>query len=130
MPRNLFATAAILPLVIACASAGRAQDHELSPRQLALVDQTCGEVLGLKRGEAYFAGCQESLSGTLAAGNDGGVMAADTVVPVGLSFYEVPPHVQWERERESCTRLGLPPASNASRACVASLQGAFLPRLN
>jgi hypothetical protein len=130
MLRNLFGIAAMLPLVIACAPVARAQDYGISPQQRALVDRTCRDVLGLKRGEAWFAGCQESLSDTLTAGDEARAVTADTQTQIRLSFYEVPPLVRWQRERLACARLGLPPGSSPFGACVTSLQGAFLPALN
>lgn len=76
MLRKLCAAACVLPIVIACAPLALAQDHSLSPGQLSLVDQTCTQVMGLKRGEAYFARCRESLSQSIAATNEGRAMSA------------------------------------------------------
>jgi hypothetical protein len=72
--RAFLATAAFLPMVIA--HAPMAQAFGISTEQLSSVDQTCLEVLGLKRGETYFARCQESLSNALAVRNEGHAVAA------------------------------------------------------
>jgi hypothetical protein len=45
----------------------------------------------------------------------------------GKSFYSVPPHVQFQRERYSCAQLGLLPGSGAFGQCVANLEGAMMP---
>jgi len=171
MLRKLLAAAIFMPTAVVYAPLAQAQEYNISPEQVSLVDQTCLRVLGLKRGEAYFVGCQESLSHSLAARDEGHAMAiayADcnhrgfvegTAVfstcmleaskPVlatpqllaiastggaeteaGKSFYEVAPHVQFNRERYACAQLGLLPGSSAFGQCVTSLQGAFLPDPN
>jgi len=131
MVRKLLATATLLPLVFACAPF--AQAYSLSPDQLSFVDQTCLQVMGLKRGEAYFAGCRESLSQALTAKSASQPVAAayasgDT--EAGKSFYAVPPSVRWNRERYSCARLGLAPGSTPFGQCVAGLEVTFTPNPN
>jgi hypothetical protein len=133
MVRKLLATATLLPLVFACAPFAQARDYSLSPDQLSLVDQTCLQVMGLKRGETQFAGCRESLSQALAAKSESQPVAAayasgDT--EAGKSFYAVPPSVRWNRERYSCARLGLLPGSTPFGQCVAGLEDAFMPSPN
>ncbi len=131
MVRKLLATATLLPVVFACAPAAQARD--LSPGQLSLVDQTCIQVMGLKRGETQFAGCRESLSQALAAKSESQPVAtayASDDTEAGKSFYAVPPSVRWNRERYSCARLGLLPGSTPFGQCVASLEDAFMPSPN
>jgi hypothetical protein len=171
MRRRRLAAATFIPLVIACAPLAQAQEYTASPEQVSLVDQTCTRVLGLERGQTYFAGCQASLSNILAARNEGQAMAAaytscsrhglaegaaafstcvlGTSKPVaatpqslaiastggpeteaGKSFYEVAPHVRWNRERYACAQLGLLPGGTLFGQCVAGLEAAFLPKKN
>jgi hypothetical protein len=169
MLRKFLATATFIPLAMGCAPLAQAQEYA-SPEQ-SLVDQTCTQVLGLQRGQTYFAGCRDSLSNILVARNEGQalvvayascsqqglvegtaaystcVLGASKSVPVapqrlaiastggaeteaGKSFYEVPPHVRWNRERYACAQLGLLPGGALFGQCVASLDGAFLPKKN
>jgi hypothetical protein len=171
MLRKLLAAAIFMPTAIACAPLVQAQEYNISPERVSLVDQTCLKVLGLKRGETYFADCRESLSHALAARDEGhamaiayadcnhrglaeGTAAFSTCMPevskpvpaspqlpaiastggaeteVGKSFYDVAPHVQFNRERYACAQLGPLPGSLAFGQCVTSLQGAFLPEPN
>jgi hypothetical protein len=171
MLRKFLATATFIPLVMACAPLARAQEYNVSSEQSSLVDQTCTQVLGLMRGQTYFALCEASLSNILAARNEGQALAAGYAgcshnglvegtaafstcvlgaskpvaataqsLPVtfpggpeteaGKSFYEVPPHVRWNRERYACAELGLLPGGALFGQCVASLEGAFVPRKN
>jgi hypothetical protein len=133
MVRKLLATATLLPLVFACAPFAQARDYSLSPDQLSLVDQTCLQVMGLKRGEAQFAGCHESLSQALAARSESQpttIAYASGDTEAGKSFYAVPPSVRWNRERYSCVKLGLVPGSMPFGQCVAGLEDAFMPSPN
>lgn len=144
MLREFFAVACLMPLAIACAPVAQAQDNSPSADQISLVDQACAQVMGLRRGEAYFARCRESLSQALAARNAGLAMAvpADQAQPLaaaysgnrgteaGKNFYEVAPTVRWNRERYACAQLGLVPGSTSFGQCVAGLDGAFLPDQN
>jgi len=76
MLRKFLATATFIPLVMACAPLARAQEYNVSSEQSSLVDQTCTQVLGLMRGQTYFALCEASLSNILAARNEGQALAA------------------------------------------------------
>jgi hypothetical protein len=67
MLRKLLAACLLAPLAVACAPSAQAETPSLSPEQLALVDTTCAQVIGLKPGEAYFADCRDSLSQALVA---------------------------------------------------------------
>jgi hypothetical protein len=171
MLRKLLATATFIPLIMACAPLAQAQEYGASAQQSSLVDQTCAQVLGLQRGQTYFAGCQASLSNILAARNEGQAISAANAIcsqqglvegtaafstcvlgtskpapaaperlaiastggaetEAGKSFYEVPPHVRWNRERYACAQLGVSPGGALFGQCVASLESAFLPRKN
>ena len=46
----------------------------------------------------------------------------------GKSYYDVTNGVKFQRERYSCAQLGLMPNSGLFGQCVASLEGALLPR--
>ena len=69
MLRELFAAVCVTPLAIGCAPIAQAQGASWSGAEFSLVDQTCIQVMGLKRGEAYFAACRQSLSEALANSN-------------------------------------------------------------
>ena len=144
MLREFFAAACLTSLAIACAPFAQAQDNFPSVDRISLVDQICTQVMGLRRGETYFARCRESLSQALAARNVGLAMAvpADQAQPLvvaysgnrgteaGKNFYEVAPTVRWNRERYACAQVGLVPGSTSFGQCVAGLDGAFLPDQN
>jgi hypothetical protein len=52
-----------LPMVLSCAPFQQAAaDNGLAPEQSSLIDATCTNVMGLRKGEAYFADCQDSLT--------------------------------------------------------------------
>ncbi|HKU54433.1 MAG TPA: hypothetical protein VJP60_03655 [Rhizomicrobium sp.] len=167
MLHKILVCAALTPILLACAPFAQAGIQSVSLEQLSLVDTTCTQIMGLKKGEYYFAMCRESLSNTLAARKEGQDMAAaykdcrqrgladgtaafstcmldsgatgPNPQPVtvaytpapgtepGKSFYSVPPHVQFQRERYSCAQLGLLPGSGAFGQCVAGLEGAMMP---
>jgi hypothetical protein len=132
MVHKLLAAATLMSLVFACASFAQARDYSLSPDQRSLVDQTCMQVMGLKRGETQFAGCRAGLSQALAArsGIQPVVGGASGDIEAGKSFFAVSPIVRWNREHYSCARLGLAPGSTLSGQCVDSLEDAFMPTPN
>jgi hypothetical protein len=141
---EFFAAACLMPLAIACAPFAQAQDNSSSADQLSLVDQACIQVMGLRRGETYFARCHESLSQALASRGTGLALAAtaDQAHPLaiayggnsgteaGKSFYDVAPTVRWNRERYACAQLGFLPGATSFGQCVSALDGAFLPDQN
>lgn len=63
--RNCFVIALSLPALMACMPAFGA-DPVLAPQQVALVQETCDKVMGLKEGGEYRSLCQDSLSKSLA----------------------------------------------------------------
>jgi len=129
MVRKLLAAAALLPLIFACAPFAQARDVSLSPDQRSLVDQTCMQVMGLKRGETQFAGCRASLAQILAGRTASQSVAAAYAsgdIEAGKSFFAVSPSVRWNRERYSCVRLGLAPGSAFFNQCISSLEDAFM----
>ena len=76
MFRKILALAVLAPMLLACAPFARADSRSISPQQASLVDATCSQVMGLGRGESFYAQCQESLSNTLVARQQGHDMAA------------------------------------------------------
>lgn len=76
MLHRILAYAALAPLLLACAPFAQADTQSISPPQVSLVDATCTQVMGLHKGEYYFALCRESLTNTLAARQEGQDMAA------------------------------------------------------
>lgn len=63
--RNYFVIALSLPALMACMPAFGA-DPVLAPQQVALVQETCDKVMGLKEAGEYRSLCQDSLSKSLA----------------------------------------------------------------
>ncbi len=52
-----------LPMILSCAPFQQAAaDNGLAPEQSSLIDATCTNVMGLRKGESYFADCQDSLT--------------------------------------------------------------------
>jgi len=76
MLRKILPCAAIAPFLLACAPFAQADMQSMSPQQASLLDSTCTQVMGLRKGEYYYALCRESLSGTLAARKQGQDVAA------------------------------------------------------
>ena len=64
---KVLAGIALLPLLMGCGSFQQADIPSMSPQQVSLVDATCTQVMGLRKGEYYFAMCRESLANTLVA---------------------------------------------------------------
>jgi hypothetical protein len=69
----------LIPLVAACAPIAQDRDNSPPQGQLSLVDQTCTQVMGINRGEAYFVVCHDRLSDALATRDQGQAMAATYV---------------------------------------------------
>jgi hypothetical protein len=133
MVHKLLAAATLMSLVFVCAPFAQARNYSLSPDQRSLVDQTCIQVMGLKRGETQFAGCRAGLSQALAARSGSQPLAATYAsgdIEAGKSFFAVSPIVRWNREHYSCARLGLAPGSTLFGQCVDSLEDAFMPTPN
>jgi len=92
-----------MPLMMGCAVFAQAQDlGGRSSQERALIDATCTNVMGLHRGEAYFAGCQDSLAHSLARKDAAYAMA-------GVD--------------EACDRQGLKPGTSAFATCMLDHQG-------
>jgi hypothetical protein len=132
MLRKLLAAVSPVLLALACAPFAQADDLFASAQQQFLVDQTCSQVMGLRRGETYFAACEQVLSHALPAA--GGALAAayadSSDIEMGRNFYAVSPEVRWHRANYACARLGLVPGSLSLHQCAAGLDDAFLPSQN
>ena len=76
MLRKILACATLMPMLLACAPFAQADMQSISPEQVSLVDSTCTQVMGLRKGEYYFALCRETLAHSLAAKMEGRDMAA------------------------------------------------------
>jgi hypothetical protein len=73
---RLFLTCAVVfPFLLACAPFGQTDLKSISPDQLALVDTTCTQVIGLKPWQAYFGPCRDSLAQALKGQTEGQAMA-------------------------------------------------------
>jgi hypothetical protein len=59
---KLLLAAAVLPFLAACGATAA----EMAPPQKAALEATCSRVMGLRPGEAEFAGCVDTLSDSLA----------------------------------------------------------------
>jgi hypothetical protein len=76
MLRKILACTTLMPMLLACAPFAQADIQSMSPEQISLVDSTCMQVMGLRKGEYYFFQCRDSLAQSLAAKTDGQDMAA------------------------------------------------------
>jgi len=76
MLRNFLVGVALTPILFACAPFKQAEISSIPPQQVALVDATCTQVMGLRKGEYYYLMCRESLSDTLVAQKEGQDMVA------------------------------------------------------
>jgi hypothetical protein len=74
MFRTILACTTLMPMLLACAPF--AQADSISPEQVSLVDSTCMQVMGLRKGEYYFFQCHDSLAQSLTAKTEGQDMAA------------------------------------------------------
>jgi hypothetical protein len=83
---------------------------------------------GLADGTAAFSTCMLQSHATASAPQPMEVAytAAASTEP-GKSFFSIPPHAQFQRERYACAQLGLLPGSGLFGHCVANLQIAMLP---
>jgi hypothetical protein len=96
----------LLPVLAACAGSG-ATAAPLAPGQVSLIDATCAQVMGLRKGEYYYDECQESLSKSL---------AAKVESELNLQSYD------------DCRKQGLAEDSAALSACILTRQNAFHDR--
>jgi hypothetical protein len=76
MLRTILACAALMPMILACTPFAQADMQSMSPDQASLVDSTCNQIMGLRRGDYYFALCRESLARSFVAKLEGQGMAA------------------------------------------------------
>lgn len=76
MLRKILACTTLMPMLLACAPFAQADMRSMSPEQVSLVDSTCMQVMGLRKGEYYFFQCRDSLAQSLAAKTEGQDMAA------------------------------------------------------
>ncbi len=98
MLRTLTAAAAALPLLMGCAAFANTDDtYDMTPDQAQLVSATCTKVMGLRKGETYFAECRDSLARSLARREAAYRTAASD---------------------ETCRRQGLPMDSAAMATCM------------
>ena len=75
MPCKLFAYPGLIAILLAFVPFAQAGTPPTQPGEQSLVDATCTEVMGLKKGEYDFAQCRESLAHALAARLEGQNMA-------------------------------------------------------
>lgn len=73
---RLLAGFALAPILFACAPFEQADIQSMSPQQVSLVEATCTQVMGLRKGEYYYSMCRESLANALAAEKSGQDMIA------------------------------------------------------
>jgi hypothetical protein len=59
---KIFSPALVLPLTFACAPFQQVAASPLTPEQSSLIETTCTNVMGLRKGEFYFEQCQDSLT--------------------------------------------------------------------
>jgi hypothetical protein len=83
---------------------------------------------GLADGTAAFSTCMLQSNAPASASQTVQVSYTDAPgTEPGKSFFSIPPHVQFQRERYACAQLGLLPGSGIFGHCVANLQTAMLP---
>jgi len=100
--RTLTAVIAALPMLMGCAVFAHADDtHNMTPAQASLISATCTNVMGLQRGQSYFAECQDSLAHSLARR----IAAYSTAAG-----------------EEACRNKGLPEGSAALATCTLDSQ--------
>lgn len=102
MLRKLLATATFLPLLMGCVPFAQADALSMTPDQVSLIDATCTHVMGLRKGESYFAECQDSLAHSLAR-----KVAAEAAA----------------RGYADCRHQGLPEGSAALSSCILNAEG-------
>jgi hypothetical protein len=103
MVRTLLSLVIALPLLMGCSVFAQAEDlNNMSPAHMALINETCTKVMGLRPGESYFADCQDSLAHSLARRDAAYAMSAAD---------------------DSCGRQGLVPGSSAFATCMLDRQG-------
>jgi hypothetical protein len=143
--------AAALACVATPALAASDQPANLSPDQLAQVQQLCQTNLHLRPGETHFEGCVAGLSDALAdASRTDAVLSAreacfNTHSPgtsdlveclltasdgpstaiSSKSYFRASPDDIARGEKLSCAKLGFDPISGAFEGCVADLAGAL-----
>ena len=101
MRHKIAVTITLIPLL--ATAAGCASAAPLTNQQTDLVSATCSEIMGLRRGETYYANCQESLGNSLAS-------KIDTEQKV--------------RSMDDCSHRGLAEGSPSFSACVLEQQDA------
>jgi hypothetical protein len=96
--RTLIAAVAALPMLMGCAAFAQVNDtNNMTPEQATLINTTCTNVMGLRKGESYFAECQDSLAHSLAR----------RVAAYGIAAGE-----------DACRHQGLPEGSAALATCT------------
>jgi hypothetical protein len=89
-------------MLMGCAAFAHVDDtYNMSPEQATLVSATCTNVMGLRKGESYFADCQDSLAHSLARRVAAYSMAAS---------------------EDGCRHQGLPAGSAALATCTLDSQ--------
>jgi hypothetical protein len=107
MLRPILTAFVVMPVLMGCAIIAQAQDlQNRSPDELALINNTCTTVMGLRKGETYWADCQDSLSHSVARRDAVYAMAASD---------------------EICSRQGLKPGSAAFATCMLDNKPAASP---
>lgn len=92
--RKLLATAALVPLLLACAPLGASavplspEQRALAPDQRALVAEACDRVMGLSEGGIYRQNCMDSLARSLARKAGGAQMAGSYAACRGQGLQE------------------------------------------
>ncbi len=130
-PANLTrATVAFAALVIAAGLAPSARattSYFVNPEVDTRSRQICEHIVRLGPGEAAFAECVDSLAGSFRAA--GQTIAAQPIRIAGseeddgLPYYADSPSMQFYRDQQACTQLGL--TARAETNCVMNLAAAL-----
>lgn len=98
MVRTLLAIVTAAPLLLGCAVFAQAEDlNNMTPDEMSLINATCSNVMGLRKGEYQYSSCQDSLSHSLARRDAAYRMIASD---------------------DACTRHGLRPGTAVFATCM------------
>lgn len=109
MLRNILAAATLLTITMGCAPFSQADELSMTPDQASLIDATCSNVMGLRKGEFYFGECKDSLAHSLAR-----KVAAEAS----------------SRSYADCRHQGLPEGSAALSSCILNSEQPSMRRVS
>ncbi len=106
----------LLPLSF-CLAACASPTLHTDPERAARVERACGQILGLKRNEAQYVQCADSLNQSMTSLNDGKAAEAENAARLRVI-----------RLQDACVAVGFERDSSASAACMRELDAALSTR--